>query len=329
MSEVARLAGVSQSTVSHVLNKTRRIAPETERAVLDALEQTGYVSDRVARSLRTGRTGTIGLAISAISNPYFAEVVHAIEREVTESGFTLLLSDTHDETDRELKVTRDLLAHRPDGVILAPSAHPERTLHLLQRQRVPVVLVDRTTEEVDGIDSVAVENVESMAELVGHVAGLGHRRIAYVSPLAGLTTSTRRLEGYRLGLERAGIEHDPRLEGSFDGVPPEVALGELLAVEPAPTALIAGNNQTLIETMGALQRLGVTVPDDLSLGCFDDFPWAEFFSPRLTAVRQPVDLIGRTAAELLLSRLADVTMAPRSVTLRPTLVVRDSVRRLR
>lgn len=328
MSEVARVAGVSQSTVSHVLNKTRRIAPETERAVLDALERTGYVSDRVARSLRTGRTGTIGLAISAISNPYFADVVHAIEREVTDAGFTLLLSDTHDESERELKVTRELLAHRPDGLIIAPSAHPERTLHLLQRQHVPVVLVDRTAEQVDRIDSVAVENVESMAELVAEVVRRGHRRIAYVSPLAGLTTSTERLEGYRLGLERSGIAYDPRIVGSFDDDPPEDAVRELLAADPSPTALIAGNNKTVIETMRALRELGVAVPDGISLACFDDFPWADLFSPRLTAVQQPVELIGRTAAELLLSRLADVTMAPRSVILRPSLMVRDSVRRL-
>lgn len=328
MSEVARAAGVSQTTVSHVLNKTRRIAPSTERAVLEALERTGYVSDRVARSLRTGRTGTIGLAISAISNPYFADVVHAIEREVTEAGFTLLLGDTHDESDRELKVTRELLAHRPDGVIVAPSARPERTLHLLQRLQVPVVLVDRTVANLQGVDSVAVENVESTAELVSHVADRGHRRIGYISPLAGLTTSTERLEGYRRGLARFGIEYDARIVASYDSADPLVVMRELLATDSPPTALVAGNNQTVIETMRALQRLGVAVPDRISLAGFDDFPWADLFSPRLTTVRQPVDEIGRTAARFLLSRLADGSIAPRAATLQPTLMVRDSVRPL-
>src|SRR4029079_15318744 len=124
MADVAQVAGVSTSTVSHVLNGTRKVSEATERAVRDAIQATGYTHDRIARSLATGRTRTIGLAMSAISNPYFAELAHAIEHEAAHAGYSLLLADTHDDPERELRATRDPLGRRVDGVILAPSSEP-------------------------------------------------------------------------------------------------------------------------------------------------------------------------------------------------------------
>src|SRR5690242_19657077 len=124
MADVARAAGVSTSTVSHVVNGTRPVSAGTEGAVRRAIQSTGYMHDRIARSLATGRTRTIGLAMSGISNPYFAELAHAIEREAAPAGYTLLLADTHDEPERELRATTDLVGRRVDGVILAPCPQP-------------------------------------------------------------------------------------------------------------------------------------------------------------------------------------------------------------
>ncbi len=324
MIEVARAAGVSQSTVSHVINKTRRIAPETERAVLDAIERTGYVSDAVARSLRTGRSGTIALAISTISNPYFADVVHAIERTITEAGFRLVLIDAHDDPDQEVQAVRELISHRPDGLIIAPSARPDRAFGILNRKGVPTVLVDRIIGGVSSIDSVTVESTESMRSLVGHVASKGHRRIAFITPKSGLSTTTERLAGYRLGLEDADLPYDSRLVLSFEGRASEVALREVLA-SARPTALVAGNNQQTIETLRGLDALGMKVPGDISLACFDDFPWADLFEPRLTAIRQPVDLLGGSAARMLLERIENPDAPARHLSLAPELIIRSSV----
>src|SRR6476646_8140975 len=124
MADVAQVAGVSTSTVSHVLNGTRKVSEATERAVRAAIHTTGYTHDRIARSLATGKTRTIGLAMSAISNPYFAELAHAIEQEAARAGYSLLLADTHDDPERELRAIRDLLGRRVDGAILAPSPEP-------------------------------------------------------------------------------------------------------------------------------------------------------------------------------------------------------------
>ncbi|KNY05855.1 LacI family DNA-binding transcriptional regulator [Microbacterium sp. GCS4] len=329
MIDVARLAGVSQSTVSHVINKTRRIAPETEKRVLDAIEATGYVNDGVARSLRTGRTGTVGLAASALSNPYFADVVHMIEQTVSAEGLTLVLVDTHDEPEREVRSIRELLSRRPDGVIIAPSASPARAFSLLARRGVPAVALDRIprTTLAPTFDSIGVENTESTAALVAHVVARGHRRIGFVAPRRGLSTTEERIAGYRLGLQRAGIDADSRLVVSSDPDPDrlEETVATLLGTRPRPTALIVGNNQLTIETMRVLRDLGVVVPDDLSIAAFDDFRWADLFAPRLTAIRQPVEMLGRGAAQLLLSRLRDPHLRSRSVTLPTTLQIRDSV----
>ncbi len=329
MSDVAQVAGVSQSTVSHVVNKTRRIAPETERAVAAAIDATGYVNDGIAKSLRTGKTHSIGLAISAMSNPYFGEVVHSIEKHVTDLGYSLLLTDTHDDPDRELRAVRDLLAHRPDGIILAPSADPQEALRQISRRKIATILIDRVPEHLDPsqpVDAIGVENTEPTAELVQHLIGLGHRRIAMVSGRPGLRTTLERVDGYILGLQRAGLYVDETLirNGHSEAEPARQAIKSLMALESPPTALITANNQMTIGAMAALRDLGLRVPDDIALVAFDDFPWADLFHPRLTVMAQPVEELGTLAAEMLFQRLHEPDLKPREVRLTPRLIVRDS-----
>lgn len=325
MSDVARVAGVSATTVSHVINKTRRIEPETERAVLAAIEQTGYLNDRVARSLRTGKTMTIGLAISAISNPYFADVVHAIERTVSANGHSLLLADTHDDPAHELRAVTDLLAHRPDGVLIAPSSDPQTALDRIASRRIPTVLIDRLHPTTGSwpFDAIGVENVEPTAQLVEHLAGQGHRRIAMVAGKEGLQTTVERIEGFRLGMRRCGLPCDDAdiAHGAEDA---GAAVDALLALPDPPTALVMGNNQATIDSLRRLAERGIRVPEDLALACFDDFPWADLFHPRLTAMRQPVDQLGSQAVTLLFERMRNPEMPSRQVRLQPELVVRDS-----
>jgi LacI family transcriptional regulator len=329
MSEVARVAGVSQTTVSHVVNKTRRIAPETEKAVTAAIEATGYVNDGIAKSLRTGKTHTICLAISAMSNPYFGEVVHSIEKHVTELGYSLVLADTHDDPRRELRAVRDLLAQRPAGIILAPSADPQEALRQISRRNIATVLIDRVPEHLDPtqpVDAIGVENTEPTAELVRHLTDRGHRRIAMISGLPGLRTTIERLDGYILGLQRAGIELDQDFirDGHSEAEPAAQAIKALMALDSPPTALITANNQMTIGAMKALRELELRVPDDVALVAFDDFPWADLFDPRLTVMAQPIEELGTLAAQMLFQRIREPDLKPREVRLTPRLVVRDS-----
>lgn len=325
MMDVAAVAGVSATTVSHVLNGSRRIDPDTERAVIDAIQSTGYVNDGVARSLRTGKTRTIGLAISAISNPYFGDVVHAIEKRVTAHGHSLLIADTHDEPRMESRAVTDLLAHRPDGILIAPSASPEDAVSLLFRRRIATVIIDRMVPDTQkwGIDAVGVENVEPTAALVEHLADLGHTRMGMIAGREGLQTTTERVEGFHEGHRRRGLVAAAGAVTHATG-DASAAVDRLLGLDRPPSVIVTGNNQVTIDTMRHLRERHLSVPADIALACFDDFPWADSFHPRLTAIRQPLEELGSIAVRMLFERLADPELAARNVRLRPTLIIRDS-----
>lgn len=325
MVDVAREAGVSVATVSHVLNDTRYVREETRKRVLDAIDQTGYIHNTIARSLARANTRTIGLAISAIANPNFIDLVHAIQTAVRRAGYSLLLADTREDPDEELHVVRSLHQRRVDGYLIVPSADRDRrTLHYLANQDLPAVLVDRLAW--DRFDQVGTENQQATSELVKHLVSHGHRRIALVCGLEGLSTTTDRLDGYRLGLERSGLPYDSRLiaSGASDVDPACSAVHHLLTLPQPPTAIVAANNRMTIGAMKGLRALGLVVPDDIALVSFDDFEWADLFHPRLTVIAQPIPDIGAEAVRMLLDRLGDPQRPPQTIQLAPRLIYRES-----
>jgi LacI family transcriptional regulator len=328
MSDVAKVAKVSVTTVSHVLNKTRKVSPETESAVRKAVSDTGYWADGVARSLRRGKTETVGVALSAISNPYFGTVVHSIEKSLSAEGLSLLLSDTHDDPKREKRAVIDLLSHRIEAIILAPSASPASVLDILSKRNIPTVLIDRVpVESRPGIDAIGVYNEEPVAELVDHLVGHGHRRIGMISSVPGISTTAERENGYKLGLKRNNIDFDQRLiKSGFagDALIVDGDISDLLGMADPPTALILGNNQITIAAMASLRQRSIEVPRDLAIAVFDDFPWAESFHPRLTAIAQPIDKLGAEATKLLLERMDDAELPPRHVRLETKVMIRES-----
>lgn len=324
MAEVAGLAGVSTSTVSHVLNGTRRVLPETEAAVRAAIESTGYIHDTIARSLVTGGTMTVGVAMSAISNPYFADSLHAIEQALTLAGYSVLLAETHDNSHKEQQAVASLLSRRVDALILAASDDPSRALAIAARAGVPVVLIDRVIDA--DLDQVGCFNVAPTAQLVDHLADRGHRRIAMIVGRRGIATTEERIAGYRRGLRRHGLPFDPEMLAAGDGsdVQAERAVRRLLCLAVPPSALIVGNNLMTVGAMAGLRAAGVEVPRDLALVAFDDFAWADLFSPRLTTIAQPTQQIGERAVAMILARVADPERPARTVRLEPTFVHRDS-----
>ncbi|KUN39359.1 LacI family transcriptional regulator [Streptomyces longwoodensis] len=336
MTDVARHAGVSVATVSHVLNDTRPVLPHTRQAVLDAIEVLGYTPNTLARSLVTARTRSIGLAVSAISNPYFTEILQGVEASALEHGYGLLIADPHDDPEHERTVVQLLHERRVDGMIVAPSAEPSALLAYLTRHRVPAVLLDRTVDtpagasaEVDDaprFDQVCAENTEPMSRLVTHLAERGHRRIALVAGLPGLSTTAERISGYRLGLAAAGLPYDERLlvHGDSASEGAQRATAGLLSLAVPPTALVTGNNAMTIGALRALRDRGRSVPEDLALCCFDDFAWADLFSPRLTAIAQPSREIGAVAVRVLLERLDAPRRPARTVRLPCAFVHRTS-----
>ena len=326
MQDVARLAGVSQSTVSHFVNGTRPVHPDTQQAIQDAIDETGYVHDALARSLRTGRSHTVGLAITAITNPYFGALVRRIEGHVERSGRTVLLVDTRTQAERELEAVRQLLRHRPDAVLLAAAGPTSAALDLLVDREVPTVLVDRVLPEVPPrVDAVGVHNRAPMRELVEHLVGLGHRSIALLAGVRGITTTTERVDGYLDAMAALGEPHAPNVaHASHDPDETTDAMDQLFAHATPPTAVVGGNNQAIIAALRWLRDHDLGVPEDVSVASFDDFEWSDLFRPRLTAISQPIGALATTAASLLEERLADPSRPGRVVRLDPALVVRDS-----
>ena len=323
MDDVASRAGVSSSTVSHVLNGTRKVSPATVLAVQRAIQELGYIPNTLARSLARSSTSTIGVAISALSNHYFSETVHAIETECAKHGYMMLFVDTHDDPEQELRVVTALHHRRVDGVLLAPSPG-SRALAYLQANEVPTVLVDRMMSAQ--FDQVGVENTASTQALVTHLIEHGHRRIGFIAGRAGLGTTDERVAGYRAALQAAGLAFEPQLlvNGGSDSEPARQATAQLLALPVPPTAIMAGNNLMTLGAMHALRDAQMEVPGQMALLGFDDFDWADFFVPRLTLIAQPIKALGARAVHRLLQRMAAPEAPTESVRLAPTLQVRNS-----
>ncbi|MGW7529510.1 LacI family DNA-binding transcriptional regulator [Streptomyces sp. NPDC054783] len=345
MADVARSAGVSVATVSHVLNDTRPVLPHTRQAVLDAIDALGYTPNTLARSLVTSRTRSIGLAVSAISNPYFTEILQGVEAAALEAGYSLLIADPHDDPGHERKVVQLLHERRVDGLIVAPSADPHDLVGYLRRHAVPTVFLDRMIdagatdgsaagagagaapdEDAPWYDQVCADSAKPTARLVTHLAGLGHHRIGLVAGLPGLSTTSERVSGYQDGLSAAGLDLDERLlvSGNSESSGAEQATATLLALPEPPTALVTANNAMTIGALRALRRHGLSVPDDIALCCFDDFAWADLFSPRLTVIAQPSRELGARAVQVLLDRLGEPRRPTRTVRLPCAFVHRTS-----
>ena len=314
MGDVARLAGVSASTVSHVLNGTRNVDAATRQRVEAAITETGYRRNVVARSLAAGRTHTVGLSIAVLTNPYFGSLVHAVERALSDAGYVLIVGDSHDDVESEKRVTDSLLDRQVDGMIVAPAAGSERiTLPGITRTGTPLVLIDRSLDI--GSDQVGPENFSSARSLTEHLLAVGHRRIGIVRGIAGISSTTERFEGYLAALAGRGIEADPALivDGESSTAVAERVVSSLMAGADRPTAVVSMNNSMTIGTLKALRNLGLSIPSDVAFVCYDDFEWSDLFEPKLTAAAQDVETIGATAAQLLLRRLQGYDGAPQNI----------------
>jgi len=304
MDDVARLAGVSTSTVSHVLNGTRKVNAETRLRVEEAIEQTGYRRNVVARALAAGRTNTVGLSISALTNPYFGSLVHAVERALSDAGYVLIVGDSHDEAESEKRVVDSLLGRKVDGMIVAPAAGSERaSLPEIARAGTPLVLIDRGADIES--DQVGPENESSAKALTDHLLDIGHTRVGVVRGLAGISSTTERFDGYVAALSDRGIDLDASLivDGESNTEAAERGVYALMSGADRPTALVSMNNAMTIGTLKAIRRLGLSIPGDVAFVCYDDFEWSDLFEPKLTAAAQDVETIGATAVELLLRRI--------------------------
>jgi LacI family transcriptional regulator len=328
MKDVARRAGVSTATVSHVVNESRSVGAETRKRVREAIDALKYRPDGIARSLRVSQTGTIAVLISDIANPFFAEFVRGVEEATHAKGekFNLLLCNTEENNEHERRALELVLEKRIDGIIIAPVGGNHAFISDLIEGGVPIVFGDRFLKGVPA-DSVGVNNREASAEIVQHLIGLGHRRIAVLGAELNASSIRERIAGYRDALSTAGLPIDAELEQSSPSAL-EAAFEagcRLLDCPVQPDAVFCTNNFMTLGMVRALLERGLQCPGDMAVVGFDDFPWAASFHPRLTVVAQPANAMGRESARLLFDRLAERRTGPAiRVLLDTKLIVRDS-----
>lgn len=324
MVDVARVAGVSISTVSHVLNGTRNVEPQTRSRVVAAIEQTGYRQDTLARAMRRSKTDSIGLVVSDAGEPAFAEMVHGVEQAAADRGLTLLLANSAEDSAREQRAVRTLLERRVDGLILACSAESTpQMLTALRQEKSPVVLLDRLYRDVP-LDQVGADNRDAMRALLQHLAGQGHRRFLVIAGDVRVPSLAERLDGFFDGIRDAGLAPDERyiLRG--------VETDELrMSVDSAldegeVTAMIACSTPLAVIGLSALEARGRATPDNIAFATFDGFSNPDLFRPRLTTVRQPGFDMGVAAVRLLMERLDDREASPRTVRLHQDVQLRES-----
>jgi LacI family transcriptional regulator len=320
MADVARAAQVSITTVSHVINGTRAVAPETRDRVRAAIETLGYQTPR-GRTSEDALRGVIGLIVSETSYAHFAEVIQGAEATARELGYSLLVCRSHEDDELEQRVVETLIAHRVDGVMISPTPDwAETVLARLREREMPFVLLDR--KSAVKCDQVLAENIEPSQLLVEHLIDLGHRRIAMLSGYPRLSTTAERLTGYRRALEKRGLPFAPELvvEGGSNAKGGRNGVRQLLELPAAPTAIFCSNDAMTVGALLGLRDCGRRVPDDVAVVAFDDFEWSDAFEPRLTAAAQPAFTIGERGVRMLVERIHDWSAPARTCRL-PTAVV--------
>ncbi|WP_034294060.1 LacI family DNA-binding transcriptional regulator [Herbaspirillum sp. RV1423] len=321
--DVARQAGVSYTTVSHVLNKTRPVSVDARDRVLAAVEALAYVPSALARSLRSNATGSIGLIIPNNTNPYFSEVARGIEDSCYAAGYSVILCNSDDDPAKQRDYLNVLLTKRCDGLIVATLAQTDG--ELLRKMKVPTVLLDRAPKDM-AIDLVAVDNAAGGALAAQHLLSLGRRRIACIAGPQSLDISAERIAGLRKSLSEAGVllQDDMLAYADFTSAGGYAAARALLTAPMRPDAIFCCNDLMAIGALRAAAERGIEVPEALSVVGFDDIDLARFVHPPLTSVAQNTRRLGQLTAQCLLDRIADPGRPVQRQTIMPELHVRGS-----
>ena len=332
INDIAELTHVSKSTISRVLNNSGPVAEKTRKAVTEAMERLDYKPNEIARSLSLRRTMTVGIVMQDIRNPYYANACWHGDRLLEQLGYSAVICNVDNDPEREQACLNSMGHRSVDGVLcIGPQEETANIVRAVEEMEIPCVLVD-TDPEIAKIDTVTLDNVYGGQLVIDYLVSLGHRKIAFVT--SDFTSAEReRRVGYSEGLKARGIEVDPSLiisqgEGQWHrGECP--SLMELIRNGNAPTAIFASNDFKAIRIVRLLHRLGLSIPDDVSLVGFDDIDAAAMVTPGLTTIHQPVDKMIDIGVRILLKRMGGLKGPTEHEVLRPWLVERESTRKIR
>lgn len=323
MQDVAARAGVSVTTVSHVLNRTRPVAKETGERVLRAARELNYYTNASARLLARGSSDTFGLIISDIENPFFAELIKSFEIACLDQGMEVLLSTTNYDPEQARRAVRRMIESKVSGVAVMTSQLGSELIDELGASGTPVVLLDGSGAG-PGRSSAKVDYLPGAIEAVRHLAGLGHRRFGFIAGPSNRVSAQAYRNAVLNAIAQAGLRRPTVLEMTNSPDAGAEAVRELLSKGRLPSAVLCGNDLCAFAAMGAIFEAGLQVPAAVSVIGADDIAFARFSHPPLTTVRLPRDVLGRTAFEALQRILKSKRRAGRIYPIETQLVVRQS-----
>jgi LacI family transcriptional regulator len=340
--DVARLAGVSRSTVSLVINNVSnvQIAAKTREKVWKAARELNYQPNVLAQSLKTNRSKIIGLLIPSITNPFFPFIAQGVEDIAVASGYNVFLCNTFRDQVKEENYIETLVGKQVDGIIVAASVHNPAILGEAQKRRIPIVTFDRRIEN-DGFDCIHFDNIKGGEMAVDYLFSLGHRHIGFITTSMNTASHIDRLTGYKNAHQKTGlpvndqyIRNDKYQNKGDKSNVYEMNVGQRLAAElvaqcPEVTAIFAVNDVIALGVMKLGQK-GICIPRDLSVIGFDNISLSEMITPTLTTIGQPTYQMGCQAAKLLITKImdgADYQEPQRLLTFAPELIIRDSCAR--
>ncbi|BBM66549.1 LacI family transcriptional regulator [Vibrio alfacsensis] len=331
MKDIAKLAGVSTSTVSHVINKTRFVSEEISERVNNAAKELNYYApSALARSLKVNRTKTFGMLVTTSTNPFFGEVVKGVERCCYQKGYSLILCNTEGDNERMRDSINTLLQKRVDGLILMCSSLEGERIEVFERYPdIPVVVMDW------GPMLFASDKIQDNSLRGGYLAAkylidCGHKEVGCITGPLIKHQAQMRYEGYKRAVVEAGLSFNANwiVESNFECEGGYQAFKKMVERGPLPSSIFVSNDMMAMGVLNAANELGIEVPEQLSIIGYDDIHIAKYMSPSLTTIHQPKHSLGQAAVETLLRKLNEKTQETQVVQLEPTLVERKSVKTL-
>ncbi len=327
MKDVARLAGVSTSTVSHVINNNRFVSEAVREKITSAIAELNYAPSALARSLKLNQTRTIGMLLTASSNPFYSEVVRGVERSCYERGYSLILCNTEGDENRMNRSLETLLQKRVDGLLIMCTESHLPSADILNRYpSIPSVMMDWAPFE--GSSDIIQDNSLLGGEMATRfLISRGYRRIACIAGPQDKTPARLRLEGFQRAMKSAGLPVPPScvVSGDFEFEGGFNAMNQLLSLSPLPEAVFTCNDAMAVGGYHALFQAGLSVPQDIAVIGYDDIELARYMTPPLTTIHQPKDELGELAIDTLLHRLGEPGDSQQLLILTPELVERGSV----
>ena len=329
MKDIAKLAGVSTSTVSHVINKTRFVSEEISERVNNAAKELNYYApSALARSLKVNRTKTIGMLVTTSTNPFFGEVVKGVERSCYQKGYSLILCNTEGDNERMRESINTLLQKRVDGLILMCSSLEGERIDVFERYPdIPVVVMDWGPMLFTS-DKIQDNSLRGGYLAAKYLIDCGHKEVGCITGPLIKHQAQMRYEGYKRAMLEAEFEFNANwiVESDFECEGGYQAFKKMVERGPLPSSIFVSNDMMAMGVINAANELGIQIPEQLSIIGYDDIHIAKFMSPSLTTIHQPKHRLGQAAVETLLRKLDEKFVEAQVVQLEPTLVERNSVK---